>query len=155
MTITHSDTRQSKRDSAFPDRPVKRHGPCLIMRGCLQAVFVAALAVTACGAPGPGKTVEQFYRAVESGRVDAATDMLSIADAEMAAIASAKLAAAFERERARFAEAGGIESIEVLSEEIDGNRATVNVRMIFGNGAEDEEGHDLVQVDGRWKISID
>ena len=49
----------------------------------------------------------------------------------------------------------GIESIEVLSEEIDGNRATVNVRMIFGNGAEDEEGHDFVRVDGRWKIAID
>lgn len=50
----------------------------------------------------------------------------------------------------------GIKSYEILSEEIaeDGNSAVVKVKIVYGNGTEDEQKIKLVKdKDGEWKLS--
>ncbi|MCD4679425.1 MAG: DUF4878 domain-containing protein, partial [Bacteroidales bacterium] len=53
-------------------------------------------------------------------------------------------------------EEGGIKSNEVIEENINeaGDRATVKVKVIFGNGEEDTLTYKFVMEDGKWKYSM-
>ena len=50
----------------------------------------------------------------------------------------------------------GIKSYEIISEEIseDGKTATVKVKLVFGNGEENEDDVDLIKVDEGWKLKL-
>ena len=50
----------------------------------------------------------------------------------------------------------GIKSYEIISEEIseDGKTATVKVKLVFGNGEENEDDVELIKVDEGWKLKL-
>ena len=116
-------------------------------------LFAAALALTSCGGSGPGDVVRDFYRAVERGDVDRAVDLLA-ADA-LRFVGMDILRFVIGAVSEELSDAGGIDSIEILAEEVDeraGGRATVRVRINFGDGSSDTEDMDVVREDGRYKV---
>ena len=104
-----------------------------------------------CSSSGPGATVQRFYRAVESGEAKAASEMVSGSMVSM--MGPQKLEMALKGEAVKISQKGGIQSIEILSEEIDGHSAEVGVRVTYGNGETDEENLNLTRIDGRWIIT--
>ena len=104
-----------------------------------------------CSSVGPGATVQRFYRAVESGEAKAASEMVSGSMVSM--MGPKKFEMALQGETGKISQKGGIQSIEILSEEIDGDAAEVGVRVTYGNGETDEENLNLTRIDGRWMIT--
>lgn len=49
---------------------------------------------------------------------------------------------------------GGLDRVEVVSEEIDGDAATVMVRFRFGDGSQEEMTYRLRQEDDSWKLIL-
>lgn len=117
---------------------------------CLLALFWG-IVVAGCASSGPTATVERFYRAVESGEVKAASEMISGSMVSM--MGPKKIKAALQGETAKISRKEGIESIEMLSEKIDGQTAEVRVRVTYGNGETHEENLNLTRIDGRWMIT--
>jgi hypothetical protein len=50
----------------------------------------------------------------------------------------------------------GVKSIDILEEKIadDGKTATVKFKTTYGNGETNEETNDMVNIDGKWFITI-
>ena len=117
---------------------------------CSLALFWG-IVVSGCSSSGPGATVQRFYRAVESGEVKAASEMISGSVVSM--MGPKKLEAALQSETAKISRKGGIQSIELLSEETNGQIAEVRVRVTYGNGETDEQSVNLTRIDGRWMIT--
>lgn len=111
----------------------------------------SALVLAGCSnSSGPADTVKRFYRAVEESDLKAASRLFSGNAAD-----PAKLQAALSLYSSEIASRQGIESIEILSEEIEGNTAVVRARLTFGDGTTDSQRTNLVRIDGRWMISAD
>ena len=110
--------------------------------------LVYAFAVGACSSSGPANTVDSFYRAVESGEVTAASEMVS-----GMMIGPKKIRAELQNLTAAIARKKGIQSIEILSEEVDGPTANIRVRITCGNGEMLEQNVTLTRIDGRWMIN--
>ena len=119
---------------------------------CLS-VFFSLIVLTGCSGSGPAATVERFYRAVEAGDVKAASELVSRSLVVM--MGREKIEAALESQTVDIIRKGGIQSIEVLSEEVDGNVAEVNVRITYGNDETEEANADLTRLDGRWMLTPD
>jgi hypothetical protein len=103
-------------------------------------VFIILL--SSCSGSGSPKTaVQKFYKAVEKND--------SKAMAEVATTETVQLIAMFGTKAQGMLAANG--KIKTLTEDIDGDTATVNV--VFENGEETEL--DLIKVNGKWKVTID
>ena len=116
------------------------------------ALFAALVAV-GCADSGPAGTVKQFYRFVESGELEAASEMLTGRMVSM--LGPDKVKAALGEGMADVSKKGGIQSLDILSEEVDGPVAKVRLRVTYGNGETEEEELELIRVDDRWIISVD
>lgn len=124
------------------------------------AVLVATLgAVVGCGGDGggdgdtPSQVVEKYLEASFNLDVDTAYDLLSSADKqnvskeEMQEMAGSTALEGFEYD------------YEIVEETIEGDTATVSVKVSIGDpeSGQSEEFEDvinLVKEDGKWKISI-
>ena len=115
--------------------------------------LLAALVAAGCADSGPASTVKQFYRSVESGELEEASEMLT--GQMVAMLGRDKIKAAMGKAMADSSKKGGIQSVDILSEEVDGAVAKVHLRMTYGNGETKEEELELIKVDGRWLISLD
>ena len=117
---------------------------------CSLALFWG-IVVSGCSSLGPAATVQRYLRAIESGEVKAASEILS----ERSGVdRTVDRTYELQRNVAEISRKGGIRSIEILSEETDGQTARVRARVTLGNG---ETGpgpvvFDLVRIDGRWRI---
>ena len=115
-------------------------------------VFVAALAVTACGAPGPGGTVERYLDALAEGDIERAADLtFTEGDVPRAVILDglAFIAAEFSSRSV------SVSDFEILSVAVDGDKAEVQVSVPDPDGGSSTETIYLVTVDGRYKIDLD
>ena len=108
-----------------------------------------ALLTPGCADSGPSETVEQFFDLMEP---------------EWDAQATYNMVIGIERDDflidmtgwlVEIDDRGGLSAVTVLSEDMDGMTAEVEVIMIFGNGETEELPTDLVRVDGQWKIRYD
>lgn len=119
-------------------------------------VFTAAVLAAVslgCGGPGPGDAVEKFQRLVEEGSVEEASEMVS--GEVLAVIPREKLKGALTNQTREISKKGGIASIDILSEELQGNTATVVVSTTMGDGSKDEQTIQLTKIDGEWKFTPD
>ena len=121
---------------------------CLVLAGCSSSG----------SGSGPGRTVERFLRALESGDVTTASEMMGGVGPKSKSVSKNKRAtSALRIQAARISRAKGLQSIEILSEKIDGTgtKATVRTQLIFRNGQTSTGNFPLVRVDGRWVLSVD
>ena len=117
------------------------------------ACLVVLLFVAGCSLTGPSGAVKKFYRLVEDGRVEEAADMFSTE--LFSVIGRDKVVAGLSEQTRDISLKGGIDSIDILSEEVNGQVADIRVRILYGNGNVDREDIQLTKLDGKWKLTPD
>lgn len=113
-------------------------------------VVALAMSISACGHQ-EDKTVINYCRALEAGKLDAAASYLS---------RDARKALDMSGGTSRLAEAGeafkqhkGIDEIRVTKRDVAGERATIFFVYKFKDGMEVGDYFPLVKEDGAWKIA--
>lgn len=124
-------------------------------------MLVMALAMYACGGSNSPKDVaEKSVKCLQKADYEGYVDLIYLEDMEgeemnkakqeFAGMLKEKASKSIEKEE-------GIKSYEVLSEEIaeDGNKATVKMKITYGNGKEKNETIKLRKDDkDNWKLDI-
>ncbi len=124
-------------------------------------VFLVIAAVmaftTACEtADSPGETAKEFMEEYAEGDVDSALEMLKGFD-DATDEEKEKLKTYMAEGQKELEEKGGVESIEILSEDIseDGNTADVKLKSTYGNGETEEYSQKVEKVDGEWMVVVE
>lgn len=114
------------------------------------AIVMAGL--VSCGKKdaAPGDTVKRMVEKMEKG--DLSVSKLLAKDLA-ALLGDEKLKAAVEEESNKMKEKGGVTSVTIDEEVIEGDTAKVNYTIAYGNGDTESEKADLVKEDGDWKIT--
>lgn len=110
--------------------------------------FSLAAGCGSAGPPGPGETVEEFYRLINEGNCGEATPMMGgefVRHGTSANICDEVVEGVSGR--------GGLVSVEILQELVRGNTARVAIRLAFGDAGFHEWGHDLTMMNGAWRIA--
>ena len=116
-------------------------------------LLVCSFTLVGCGGSGasPGDAVEELAYAMEAGDAEKLKELMpeleeNLGDGKIDTIA---------KQMAKEAEeAGGIESVSIDKEEINGDTAKVTATVTNGNGDSDQEEFELVKKDGKWVISM-
>lgn len=120
----------------------------------LLALIVAAcsLALAGCGGGGtPAEAVTELAYAMEDGDADKLKKLMP----ELGDYLSDSKIETLAKQMAQQAKAeGGIKSVRIEEETINGDTAIVKATMVKGNGNEDYEEFELTKVKGRWVISM-
>ena len=116
-------------------------------------VALLTLATAGCGlfSAGPGATSTAFYRHLEKGEIEAARQMLS--SGFVAQLGEQKVRSALEQGAREISEKNGIKSIDIEREDVQGELATVSVRVTYGNDSNDTQNLKLSKENGEWKIT--
>lgn len=118
----------------------------------LLALVSATLTLVGCGGSGPGDRVKEFHYAMEKGDADTVKEIAP----PLAAMLSDEKIEEMVASAAEDAEKkGGIESITIDKETIDGDTAHVEATVTFGNGETEDGEFDLKKVDGEWVFVLD
>lgn len=127
----------------------------------LSMMVVAMFVMASCSsADTPGKALEQYMEAAKSGNYEKFVDGIAFKDGlsgeEIEQQKKMWISLLEEKGTKEFEKKGGIESIEIISEEIaeDGNSAVVKFKQTFGNGEVDEDSQTMVKKDGKWLMDI-
>lgn len=123
------------------------------------AFGAVALLFTACGSSEPKDVAVEFVENVYKGKGDNLLKYVYLSEkdentAGVKEMAEGKLKAAAGQAAQKAEDAGGLKSVEVVSEEIKENAATINLRINFGNGNEDSERVRLIKDKDEWKIKL-
>lgn len=116
------------------------------------AISIMVLFVACGGGSTPGDTVKEFYTAVEKGDIDKAMDYYT--DEIIQMLGEEKIKTSLEEAKKQIDNMGGIESIEIVSEDVKEETAKVNIKTTYKNGEVKEEAIDLVKDGSSWKMGF-
>ena len=112
--------------------------------------MMIVLSVSGCGRSStktPGKRALEAMELIRDGKPKQLKDYVLKEDAEGVGFLYGMLSPALT-------EKGGVTRIEVESEKIDGNSATVKVRWYYKDGDSAFEIFPMAQEDGKWRIRL-
>jgi len=114
---------------------------------------------TSCGtstSSSPGDVGKKILKNTEKGNVDAVIAVFSTKGEELSDEDKAKLTAMIQMGQEEIKKKDGYKSIEVVEEDINeaGDKATVDLKVIYGNGEEETVTYKFVMEDGAWKYTM-
>ena len=119
-------------------------------RTSLVILTMLTLLLAGCG-NSQDKTVINYCKALESGKVDEAASYLSKeALQELERIGGKSVLAASGE---AFKQQKGIKKITIVKSQVNGDKATVDFVYNFNDGSKLPDNFPLVKEDGKWKIS--
>jgi len=120
---------------------------------CLLLLAIVLLA--ACSSK-PESVVETFYKSAAAGNIEKATEQISFAgvDANEMVQAKGKIHMIIGEIKNQIDANDGLNKVEVIESNIDGDSAKAQVKLIFNNGKDNTDSYDLVHEDGKWKIKL-
>src|SRR5262245_11403980 len=111
--------------------------------------FAASVVLVGCGGSGPASVVKSYFNAMNSGKYSEAIEYLTGGMKDLAKVDGGK---GMSDEMTKN---GTMSKLEIVSEEVRGEGATVKVRIHFKNGdVEDSPPISLIKQDGKWKITM-
>ena len=119
---------------------------------CFLILVSFIMFFSGCVGSSPSKTVKEFYSAIDHGNISKATGLFS--NRVIQTFGLSKLQQTIEFQLKAVENSGGIDSIEIIDEQIFGDTALVNIEVTYGNGNVIREDVQLVKEDGNWKIDI-
>jgi hypothetical protein len=126
--------------------------------GLLIAVFAIGSVMISCsgGKSTPARATLAFTDNIEKGNFDAAVNLMQGAN-DATAEEKEKLKSFMSESSKEMKEKGGIKDKEILKETLskDGNTATVEMRITYGDGTTDASDTKLIKTDDGWKIRIE
>lgn len=102
---------------------------------------------SATNSGSPGARLVAAMELIRDGNANAVQAMVVDADQSGAAMFFGVYSSGWTAE-------GGLESVEVLREEIEGDLANVDAEFHFANGVTEEVSYELMQEDGEWKLRL-
>ena len=131
------------------------------MKKLLISMFVAVVALTlwSCGSANtPSAVAEKAVKCMQKADYEGYVDLMDLKKSDGKDVEKEQLAALLREKGTKTMEKKqGIKSYKVESEEIseDGKSATVNMKVVYGDGSEDTNKIKLVKNDkGEWKVSL-
>ncbi len=118
----------------------------------LYLMLLTTIMIASCFGGGPAGTVKSFYKEVESGKLESATELLS--NSTRSQLSADKLKLSLQEGTRQIDAKGGIEKIVVTEEKVIGETATVAVKILFADDTEQVDQISLIQEDGKWRIQI-
>jgi hypothetical protein len=133
----------------FTRRPFLSH-PSIRLLALALLLVVGGTVLSGCAGAEPADVVRDFTDALADGELERAADLTTMAEsAEM----RRKLISGLGQGTAQIEQQGGINDFEVLSESVNGERASVSTRTTYGNGTTQNQDWTLTKLDGDWKIN--
>jgi hypothetical protein len=127
----------------------------VLLAGALTALLIVLLSgggnkSLIKGSLGPGETLKTVIlgadQAVRAGDEEMAFDTIR----DVVALEPLKVKA-----RQGLDESGGIKQVDIIEEQIEGDRAYVRAKITFGNGkSENTDRMRMIKHDGKWKFEI-
>lgn len=114
-------------------------------------LMVGSLTLVGCGGSGPGATVEELAYAMEDGDAEKLKELMPELGENLG---DSKIETMAKQTAKETKEKGGIESVTIDKEEIDGDTAKVTATMKMGDGTSETEDFELEKKDGKWVISL-
>lgn len=122
----------------------------MIRRAVRRSVVFLPLLAAACSS-GPKDVAEKFSTAAYNGDTHGALELL---DPDLKQVGGMKLMAALGQAAAKAKSHGGLKSVESTDSKVDGDRGTVTLKEIYGDGTTGTETDKLRKVDGKWFVTI-
>lgn len=112
--------------------------------------IVAAMTLSSCSDNTPSGVVKTYFAAMKSGNAKKAVDCTNVPE-DMRESRIERYERQLERDSPsnRFYKSG---EVEIVSEEIEDDRAYMDVAIVTPEGAGMQVHLELVKVDGEWKI---
>ncbi|MCR2038729.1 DUF4878 domain-containing protein [Campylobacter helveticus] len=122
----------------------------------LSLVFAALFA--GCGnSTTPGEVAKDFTNDMYEGDGEALVkyiympDTIKDSDKELV---NGKLKAGAAKAKEQADARGGVKSIEIIDEKIEGDNAKVRLKITFNDDSSKEDGGPLKKIDNEWKMSL-
>ena len=117
-------------------------------------IALMVLSVTACSSfDSPSTVVKNFYRQIETGKVNDAYDLITKEGKEMLQQYGGGVALLSDQTR-KIKGKGGIKVISIRSEDITGDTAKVAFTLTYGNGTTKNDSEELIKEKGVWRITV-
>lgn len=114
--------------------------------------LIATLGLVGCGGgSSPGDAVKELTYAMEAGDAEKVKELVPQLGENLG---DGKIDTLVKQASKEAKENGGIKSIVIDKEEIDGDTAKVTATMTDGNGKSETEDFDLVKKDGKWTVTM-
>lgn len=111
--------------------------------------------LSGCGSSTPGEVASEFITHAYNGNGDALIKYVSVPKQEgMEEIIDGKFKAQSAQAKAMAEKKGGPKAVEVVSEEVNGNKARVELKVIFGDDSTKTEYFKFNKIDDEWKIDL-
>lgn len=121
-------------------------------------IFPLALLVVAlssCSGGGkPASVAKSFFDAMDSGDSEKAISLFAPELREDETM-SGKLGFIVGAGISEVEEKGGVASFEVLEETVEGDQATINFKVVYGDGEQNSDEMKCVKVDGKWYLTLE
>lgn len=116
-------------------------------------LLVGSFALVGCGGGGssPGDAVKEMTYAMEAGDAEKVKELIPELGENLG---DGKIDTMVKQAAKETEESGGIESIVIDKEEINGDTAKVTATMTSGNGDVETDDFDLKKVDGKWVVTM-
>ena len=121
--------------------------------------MIVTLAFTSCGSPTPADAAANCIELLKNKDYEAFVETMNIQGKTAEDVQQTKegLVSMLQQKGDKMYEKkGNIESYTLLNEEIsaDGQKATVQFEITYGNGSKDNEKLNMILVDGEWKQDV-
>lgn len=125
----------------------------------LGMAFGVAMLVACGGSSTPGEVAKDFMTNAYQGNGDVLIKSIHVPDQDGAKegvreMIDGKFKAHSARAKAMADEKGGLKSVEVVKEEINGDEAKVEVKVIFADDSAKNEYLNLIKIKDDWKLEI-
>lgn len=123
---------------------------------CINILSILfAIALLGCSASTPSDITKEVVGDIYNGKVENALSYFNLPQQEGAKeLITGKLKMQSEDAKESAKNKGGFAGIEIIAEEINGDRAIVSFKEKFKNGSEKRNEMRFVKVDNKWKIAL-
>lgn len=131
----------------------------------MKKIFsLAIMAVVMClmascgGSDTPGSVAKKCSEMMMDGNFKGIAEYMDFGDnadkAQIDAAISMLEAIGKEAIQEELSKKDGVKSIDIVEEKIDGEKATVVLKVTYGNGEEESQDVNMVLRDGKWKAKL-
>ena len=122
------------------------------LRTTMLVLMIAMMASCGLAKPSPSNVVKTFFRDVEAGKIQKATNFYS--DELFQRVERNRVFSILSRQTRVMEQKGGIKSIDT-TENISGDLAKVKFVLAYNDDSTEKGIMDMIKVNGHWKMLLD